>query len=101
MVVALQKHEQNTSGTQSATCTKSKHRPQVEMNSGMSIGFLKSADFRMFLAKDGPSTLQNAALGPFRAKSSILQGEEREMFDCHPSCSRYENNKIHKFSTEF
>ena len=65
------------------------------------MDFLKSADFKGVLAKNGPSTLQNAAFGPSRAKTSILQGEERVMFDCHASCSRYENDKNHQFSTEF
>jgi len=56
----------------------------------------KSADFRVVLAKDGPSTLQNADFGP-----SIQQGEELEMLDCHPSCSCYESAKINEFSTDF
>jgi len=59
--------------------------------------FFESADFYGVLVKNGPSTLQNADFGPSRAKISILQGEEREMFDYHPSCSRYENDKIDDF----
>ena len=50
-------------------------------------------------------TLLNAGFGPgggiLRAKISILQGEEREMFDCHPSCSRCENDKIGEFCRGF
>ena len=63
--------------------------------------FLKSADFYGVSVENGPSTLQNADFAPFRAKISILQGEKREMFDRHPSCSRYENNKIRNFSADF
>ena len=40
-------------------------------------------------------------LAPSGAKISILQGEELEMFDCHPSCSRYENEKLMNFSADF
>ena len=61
----------------------------------------KSADFSVVLAKNGPSTLQNPAFDPSTAKISIWQGEEREMFDCHASCSRYENVKTYDFAMDF
>ena len=40
-------------------------------------------------------------LAPTRAKISILQGEEREMFDCNPSCSRHESEKLMNFSADY
>ena len=40
----------------------------------MSMNFFKSADFRVVLAKDGPSTLQNADFGPLRGQNQHSAG---------------------------
>ena len=42
-------------------------RTLQKTNAGMRMKIFKSADFRVVLAKDGPSTLQNADFGTLRS----------------------------------